>query len=601
MRIRYLLGTTLLTVLLLPVMARAQETPEQLLSAGTQFYVRWDGVTAHKADHAKTALGKMLAGDMGVFLKGLFGQVQEGLGTLLTVEQLLGGVPPEKLQQLQADSAEAAKLLPLLGDHGFILAGEVRNLEPFDGDLFVILPNLGEKAKPLVASLRLIVNLAKGKIKEHKFGTRVVSHVAGDEEFPAHLGWWVESGHGIIHIGAKPPEAMMKHWDDKSRARLTDNVLYKRIKEFKQFTTSARAFVDVTSLVKLAKTRGPEVVKLIDELGVNGLKSLTLYSGFAGEAERGLLELEMPGPRKGILGLFRGKAFKLSDVPPLPPDVVSWSMASFDPATFYDVALQTAEAVTRVIAPDNVNAVKGVATIVNVALGLDLRDDLLSALDDQVLGYTSPSEGPLTLGQVVMFKVKNADKVKESLEQIVKAIARLGNFDIQLKKRTYRGVEMREVRVRQQGFVFVPSYAIHKGWLCVALFPQPIQGYIARANGDMAAWKPSPKVKALLDELPKEAVSFSYSDPRPTMTQVLSLGPILGGTVASFNPETSFEPSTIPNAQEVTRFLFPNVSVGTADDKFVRLESRASLPLPFDLAGIDTYGIFVLISFGRFL
>lgn len=144
MRIRSLLGLTLLT-LLLPVTARAQQTPEQLLSVSTQFYVRWDGVTVHQAEHAKTALGKMLAGDMGVFLKGLFGQVQEGLGTLLTVEQLLGGVPPEKLQQLQADSAEAARLLPLLAETGFILAGEVRNLEPFDGDLYLILPNLVRK------------------------------------------------------------------------------------------------------------------------------------------------------------------------------------------------------------------------------------------------------------------------------------------------------------------------------------------------------------------------------------------------------------------------------------------------------------------------
>ncbi len=276
-------------------------------------------------------------------------------------------------------------------------------------------------------------------------------------------------------------------------------------------------------------------------------------------------------------------------------------MASFDPGTFYDVALQTAEAVTRVLAPDNVGAVKGLATAANLALGIDLRQDLLAALDDQVIGYTSPSEGPLTLGQVVMIKVKDAGKVKESLEQIIKAISRLTGQDIQLKKRTYRGVEIREVRVRAQGFVFLPSYALHKGWLCVALFPQPVQGYIARSNGEIAAWKASVKVRSLFDELPKEAVSFSYSDPRPSMNQLLSLGPIIGGSILSFNPETSFEVSSIPNAQEVTRFLFPNVSVATADDRFVRVESRASLPLPFDIAGIDTYAVFVLLSFARLL
>ncbi len=541
----------------------------------------------------------MLAGDMGIFLKSIYGQVQEGLGTLLTVEQLLGGVPPEKLQQLQADSAEAAKLLPLLADTGFILAGELRSLEPFDGDLTLILPNVGEKAKPVLGSLRLIVNLAKGKIKEHKFGSRVVSHVSGPEDVPVHLSWWLENGHTIIHIGPHGPEKAMKRWDDKTRARLPENALYKRVKGFNQFTTSARAFVDVTPLIKLASTRGPEVAKLLDELGINGLKSLVMYSGFAGESERGLIEMEMPAPRRGVLGLFRGKTFKFSDVPALPPDVVSWSMVSLDAGTFYDVALQTAEAVTRVLSPDTVPLVKGIPTLVNTALGLDLRKDLLAALDDQAVGYTSPSEGPLTLGQVVLLKVKDADKVKESLELIIKAVARLSSLDIQLKKRTYRGVETREVRVRQQGFVFVPTYAIHKGWLCIAFFPQPVQGFIARSNGDMAAWKPSLKVRSLLDELPREVVSISYSDPRPTLTQVLSLGPIIGGAVRSFNPETNFEVGSIPNAQEVTRFLFPNVSVATVDNRFVRLESRASLPLPVDLAGIDTYGFFLLFSFAR--
>jgi hypothetical protein len=599
MRIRHLLGLTFLA--LFPITVWGQVTPEQMLSAGNQFYIRWDGVKAHQAAHARTAVGQMLAGDTGVFLTGLYRQVQEGIGTLLTVEQLLGGAPPETLQQMQADSGEAAKLLPLLAETGFILAGELRNLEPFDGDLLLILPDLGDKAKPLVSTLRLIVNLSKGKMKEHKFGNRVVTHVEGTEDLPLHLTWWVEAGHGIIHLGAQPPQVLMKRWDDKGLARLTENALYKRIKGFNQFPTSARAFIDIAAFAKLARTRGPEVARVIDELGVDGLKNLVLYSGFAGDAERGLVELEMPGPRKGVLGLFRGKTFKLGDVPALPPDVVSWSMISVDPTTFYDVSLQTAEAIMRVLAPDQAAVVKSFPALVNLALGLDLRNDLLAALDDQMVGYTAPSEGPLTLGQVVLLKVKDGDKVKESVEQIIKAIARLASADVQLKKRTYRGVELREVRVRAQGFIFVPSYAIHKGWLCVGLFPQPVQGFISRSNGEMAAWKPSAKVRELLDQMPKEALSISYSDPRPTLKQLLSLGPIIGGAVVSFNPETSFEVSSIPNAQEVTRYLFPNVSVATGDDKFVRIESRASLPLPLDLAGIDTYGIFLLISFGRFL
>jgi hypothetical protein len=600
---RHLLGLTIV-VLLGAGTARAQVTPEEILSAGSQVYLRWDGIEAHKAAHAKTALGKMLQGDTGLFVNGLFAQVQDGLGTLLTVEQLLGGVPPEKLQQLQADAAEAAKLLPLLGQTGFVLAGEVRNLEPFEGDLTFVLPNVGDKAKPLTGAVRLMVNLAKGKITEHKIGKRTLAHLEAPDDVPVHLTWWTENGHAFVNLGTEGPKALAKRLDDPKRPRLTESSLFKKVKGFDQFPTSARAFVDAAALVKMGGTRGPEVAKLLNELGLNGLRSLILYSGFAGEAERGLVELEMRGPRKGLLGLFRGKNFKLADVPALPTDVVSWSMTSVDLATFYDVILQAVEAVTAVVSPDSVPLVKGFSTLVNVALGLDLRKDLLEALGDQIVGYTSPSEGPLTMGQVVLIKVKDAEKVKESVEQMVKAIARLVGGNLMFKKRTYHGVEVRELRIKQQGFFFVPTYAITKDWLCIAMFPQPVHGFIARSNGELTGWKPSPKVRAMFDELPKEAVSISYSDPRPSIKQLLSLAPTIGGLVTSFNPETTFEIGTIPNAQDATQHLFPNVSVATADDKGVRLESRTSLPLPFDISGVDTYGIFILFGFvssARFL
>jgi hypothetical protein len=597
---RHLLGLTLLG-LLVPGLAPAQEAPEALLSAKTQLYIRWDGIDAHKEAHAKTALGKMLQGDMGTFVTGLFGQMQEGLGTLLTVEQLLGGAPPEKLQQMQADAAEAAKLLPILGQHGFILAGELRSLEPPEADLTLIVPNVGPKSKPLFGAIRLFVNLSKGEIKEHKFGKRTISHVEVPPDVPVHLSWWLEGAHAVIHLGTENPEALARRLDNPNRARLAENPLFKRIAGFKEFETSARAFVDAEALVRQSSTRGPEVKKLLDELGVASLKSVVLYSGFAGEAERGLLELEVPGPKKGILGLFRGRPFTLANLPPLPPDVVSWNMTSLDAGNFYDVAMQTVEAVTRVLSPDHAEMAKGLPTLINLSLGLDLRKDLLGALDDQFVGYTSPSEGPLTMGQVLLFKVKEGEKVKASIEQVVKAISRLGAGDIALKKRTYHGVEVREVRVKTQGFFFVPTYAIHKGWLAIALFPQPVHGFLLRADGAMPGWKPSPKVQALLDEMPKEMVSLSYSDPRPTIKQLLSLAPTIGGLVTTFVPETSFQIGTIPNAQEACLHLFPNVSVTTATDKLVRVESRSSLPLPFDLSGSDSYAVFFfLASVGRF-
>jgi len=163
---------------------RAQDAPEQLLPAATQFYLRWDGISAHKDAYAKTALGKMMAGDTGVFITNVFNQVQDGLGSLLTVEQLLRGEAPEKLAERQADAAEASKLLGMLAQNGFLIGIEVRSLEPPSAQATLVLPNAGTNPKPAIGALRLAISLARGKVTEKKISDRTVYSLS---EGPVHL------------------------------------------------------------------------------------------------------------------------------------------------------------------------------------------------------------------------------------------------------------------------------------------------------------------------------------------------------------------------------------------------------------------------------
>src|SRR5687768_9410627 len=112
-----------LAVLLAPGLARAQDA-EQLLSAKTQLYFRWDGQKAHRDAYLKTALGKMLQGDTGKLFDNLYGLAHDNLAAALTVRGLLEGAPPEKVQAMQAEVAQAMKLPGVLSDHGLILAAE---------------------------------------------------------------------------------------------------------------------------------------------------------------------------------------------------------------------------------------------------------------------------------------------------------------------------------------------------------------------------------------------------------------------------------------------------------------------------------------------
>jgi hypothetical protein len=582
--------------LLLPGLSRAAEDspPERLLPASTQLYLRWDGVDAHKEAYGKTSLGRMMKGDTGAFITGIFDKLQSTSASLLTVETLRRGMEPKTLKKMQADAKAAAKLIPQIGKHGFILAGELRRLEPPQGNLFFILPGMGENPDPFFGALRLAIGLSEGQIKEQNIAGRSVASL---ELPPVNLVWWVEGKHAVFVLSTDNPESIVKNMTSPDRDRLTDQPLFQRVAAFKKFETDSRAFVDVFDLVRMGARVRKEMPKLLDDLGMMGLRNLVLYSGFEGRAARGLLEWDMPGPRKGLLTLLTGKPFQLGDVPPLPPDVVNWSMSNFDIAALYDIGYKAAEQIVSLVSPEDVPKVKESIKQVNDFLGVDLRKDLLGSLGERFVSYTSPADGPLFFGQTLMFRVKDAEKLEGSLEQIIKNLGAASGKEIRIKKRDYHGAVIREVYVQEKGFFFVPTYTIQKDWLMLSLYPQPVQAFIQRSKGELTSWKPSEQTKTTLSKLPSEFVSITYSDPRPAVKQLMAIAPIIAGLVSSFNPSLNFDVGSLPATQEVTKHLFPNISVTSDDGKTLRQYSLDSLALPSDIAGLDTYSLLIALGF----
>ena len=64
------------------------------------------------------------------------------------------------------------------------------------------------------------------------------------------------------------------------------------------------------------------------------------------------------------------------------------------------------EDVVKLVAPDDLPRVREFTKQADLALGIDLRKDLLGALGDKVVQYNSPSEGPLNLGQTFVTDVR---------------------------------------------------------------------------------------------------------------------------------------------------------------------------------------------------
>lgn len=585
-----------LVLLIIPGLVRAEDqAPEKLFSDATQIFLRFDGIEGHRAAFEKTALGKTLQGDTGKFLTGLYPQILDSLSTSFSGKEIAKGVSPERLQKIQTDATEARKLLDLLLQHGFLFGAEVRGLVPPIPQVTLVVPNAGAGAAPLFSMIRLIIAMNNGEVKQQTVAGRDVQFFqAGIFS----LSWWLEGPHAVI-VGGLPAESVIKMMQEP-KGRLPDHPLFQRIKRFDQFDTGLRGFLDVASINRLTHVGGNPVGKVIDELGLDGVKSGTFYFGFEGDAVRSVMELEMPAPRKGLLNLAgSGKTFTLAEAPPVPADATRWSMMTFNAETVYDTAIQVVESIVRVTSPGDVDKVKEAYQQVDETLSIDVRKDLLAHLGDRLVLYGSPVDGPLFFGQTALIRVKDAKKVQFALDQAAKALAVHYGGSLRLKKRPYRGVDLTEVHVKQQGFVFLPSFAVCKDWLALGFYPQPVQGFILRAVGELPSWQPAPQVQASFAKLPKEFMFVSVADPRPTIQQVLTLAPAIGAAVNSFNNEINFDVGAMPNGHLATQFLFPNVLVIRDDGKTIRVDTRGSLELPLELTGLDTYTALILTSFLR--
>jgi hypothetical protein len=555
--------------LLVPSTGFAQTVPERLLPRGSQIYLRWDGLDAHRDAFDKSAVGKMLKGDTGTFLAGFVSflekQVDALAGQEMGLAEILRDVP---------------KAIRSLGKHGFRLGVEARSFNPVEIEGMLVFPKAGKADEVLLPLIRKIGVLAGAEIKEIKVGKRTVFHIPLE---PVHLGWWQDGDDAVVVLGTDEPEKVAKAAHAKG-PHFTAHPLYKELKSFKEFTTWADGFLDLTSLAKIGGAVSPDLAKLIDQLGLKGLKSVTFHSGFEGTAEHSVILVDMPGPRKGLLSIANRRNIKLADLPPLPPDVTSFSASNLDLARVYDAVVAGIEAGVQIFAPNQADAVKQGIKFVEGLIGVKLREELFGSLGDMFVHYNSPAEGVLGLGGVYLVKVKDADKLQKAMDKLVNGLGGLP-IGVTTNRREYHKAEITEIQLGGEGTFQLPAYTIHKGWLAFSLYPQPIKGFVLRANGDLATWKPGANLSKRLAKFPDEFVSISVSDPRPTIKFIFSIAPplvaLINSFTARFAPGAQFDINLIPNAHEATRHLFPNITVITDDGKKLRIETRASLALPF--------------------
>ncbi len=626
--------------------ADADIAPEKLLPPTTQLYVRWDGVTAHNDAYKKSVWGPVMAGPTGDSIRALLAKGPKLLGSSVLADPLLDGKSPAELKTNLADLKAAEKLVDLIADKGVIVAGEVREASPTikgvgsaitglfsgklpgadavmpDAQLLVIVPDIGDKADVLYGSIRLAMRKGDNQVEAFaangRKGYRFVVPKEGAPPYPVHSAWWVEGKHFVFYVGTWKPEVVMSEMAaNVAKGGVTGHPLYQRCLKTGTFETVTRGFVDAGKVITLAKSlAGPFVPGLkerLDSTGIGGLTAVVFASGLDGKESRALYEFDLPGERKGIAKTFKNTPLGVNDLPPMPPDVSRFSALRLDPSATYDAGLSLVEFLTmqQEFGVEEDAKKRSQAEVVKVRkeyldreavkfLGISVKDDLLPHLGDKLVLFQSPTEGLSVFGQVICVSLKNPAKVKAATDRIQSALEAIANSPIKVRKKMLKGVEIREFHARGFG-VITPSYAIVGDWLVVAAHPQAVQGFILRTKSDLEKWKPDTDTAKRLAKMPQDGCGLQFCNPKSTASNLCCVGPLFLGTFGlrnqfSENPETDFDPidvGLVPNAHELSRHLFPNLTITRDNGKTISIEVNESFSLPLEVIGLEPVVVFL--------
>lgn len=639
-----------LVALALAAPARAADSdpvPEKLLPATTQLYVRWDGVTAHNDAYKKSVWGPVMAGPTGDSVRTLVAKGPQLLGAAVLADPLLAGQAPSELKANLADLKAAEKFVDLIADKGIIVAGEVREPAPTikgigsavtgllggkmpavgavmpDAQLLVIVPGAADKANVLNGTIRLLMRKGENKIEaftaKGRSGFQLVVPKEGAPPFPVFAAWWAEGAHFVFYFGTRKPEAVMDEFAANAvKGGLAASPLYQRAAKLGDFESVARGFVDAGRVVGLAKSlAGPFVPGLserLDAVGLGALKAVVFSSGFDGKESRALYELDVPGERKGFAKALKNTPIGLSDLPPMPPDVSRFSALRIDPAAAYDAGLSLVDMLmmgqdfgvedgAKKKPGELIKARKEyLAREADKFLNVNVADDVLPHLGDKLVLFQSPTEGLSVFGQVICISCKDPAKIKTATDNIQRALEGIANSPIKVRKKVLKGVEIREFHARGFGVV-TPTYALVGEWLVVGGHPQAVQGVVLRTKGELEKWAPDAETAKRLAKMPQGGCGLQFCNPKSTAQNLCCIGPMFFSVFDqrnrfNENSETDFNPSDvglIPNAHELSRHLFPNLTVTRDDGKTIRIEVNESFSLPAEVIGLEPIAFAVLV------
>jgi len=368
-------------------------------------------------------------------------------------------------------------------------------------------------------------------------------------------------------------------------------VLFADLAELRATTNAQATRGSPTTTRPSRPRRGQPVHKLIAAMG---LDQATVLVGTTRIVERGLytkVRVLCPAPHGGLLALASGRAISDDDLGGIAADATFVVATSLQPESLLDRVGQIA----AVLSPRGQADVKRALDEFSQRLGASLDRDILASLGDTAILASAPSYGGFLTGTVFAVRVKNADKLSAALEKVQARLTgrRMDQPDTRSAtapaSANYRLGTIKTgsadvhfiVPTGTRQWAVIPAWAINKGWVYLAAWPQVIQsaieesetpGLVQDADFRRLRTKVSPRASALIYVNQPQILTMTYGLRLPICSMLLARA------MANGSDQTPV-PWLMP-LSKLRKYTWPSIAAISHDAEGITIEAYGSGTLP---------------------
>lgn len=402
--------------------------------------------------------------------------------------------------------------------------------------------------------------------------------------------WGVDGGYVFLTVGKGEAEALLtrlhaqgpapdwlKELSDQATIPRPADLVYVNLKEVMKLS---QPFIQVAAVASPV-----DPMKIIDALGLKQLRYAAVAAGLDESTSVLKLVVGHDEGAGGLLTLVDAQPLTKADFAGVPKTADFAFVGRVDADAIYSRAL----ALVKEIDDDATQQWSDFEDQFKEEIGLDLHDDLISALGDRWTVYNSPAEGgSLLTGLCASVTVRDRAKAEKGLERIAQAVAAMNQGRSRplavLLKTTVGEHTIHYVLVTGEEFVVSPAWCLTGDQLIVALSPQMVRVQLSR-SADQGTLADLPDVARQLAK--GDVTSLTYLDGRGTAAFFYSYAQyaVTYGAGALYK-QTGIQAdlSKFPSYAAISKHLRPSVAVIRRGKNTISSESYSVGPAMAPLA-----------------